>query len=212
MRALIVAPAWVGDMVMAHTLVQTLKALDADAEIHMAAPPATAPLGERMPGVCQVHELATNHRDLGWGERRRLGVALRRFGFDAAYVLPNSWKSALMPCWARIPRRIGWLGEARFGLLNNWRRLDAVRYPQMIERFMALAYPAGQSLSPPYPEPELTVDTANRNVLVERLGLATTAPVTVLCPGAEYGSAKRWPVAHFAALARQRLAAAMQSG
>ncbi len=207
MRALIVAPAWVGDMVMAHTLVQALKAEEADAEIHMAAPSATAPLGTRMPGVHRVHELAVAHGALGWRERRRLGRALRGVGFDAAYVLPNSFKSALMPCWAGIPRRIGWLGEARFGLLNDWRRLDRDRHPKMIERFMALAYPPGQGLPQPYPAPVLTVDGVNRDALVERFGLATAAPVVILCPGAEYGAAKRWPADHFAALARERLKA-----
>ena len=207
MKALIVAPAWVGDMVMAHTLVQALKAQDAAAEIHMVAPPVTAPLGERLPGVHQVHELAASHGELGWRHRRRLGLRLRGVDFDAAYVLPNSFKSALMPWWAGIPRRIGWLGEARFGLLNDWRRLDRDRHPKMIERFMALAHPPGQSLPQPYPCPELTVDAANRDALVERFGLATAEPVTVLCPGAEYGAAKRWPADYFAALARRRLKA-----
>ena len=207
MRALIIAPAWVGDMVMAHTLVQALEAQHPDAEIHLAAPPATAPLGARMAGVHRVHELAAPHGALGWGARRRLGLKLRRVGFDAAYVLPNSFKSALLPCWARIPRRVGWLGEARFGLLNDWRRLDRERHPKMIERFMALAYPPGQALPQPYPVPKLRVDAANRSALVARFGLVGDAPVTVLCPGAEYGAAKRWPVVHFAALAQERLKA-----
>ena len=209
MRALIIAPAWVGDMVMAHTLVQALQAQHRDAEIHLAAPPATAPLGGRMPGVHQVHVLDTAHGKLGWRKRRRLGLSLRRVGFEAAYVLPNSFKSALLPCWARIPRRIGWLGEARFGLLNDWRRLDPGRHRKMIERFMALAYPRGQCLPQPYPRPELRVDAANRDALVERFGLVTSGPVTVLCPGAEYGAAKRWPAEHFAALARERLQAGL---
>ena len=207
MKALIIAPAWVGDMVMAHTLVQALNKQDADAEIHLVAPPTTAPLGTRMPGVHQVHELAVAHGALGWRERRRLGLSLRRVGFDAAYVLPNSFKSALLPCWAGIPRRIGALGEARLGLLNDWRRLDRDRHPKMIERFMALAYPPGQTLPQPYPAPALRVDAANREALVERFDLATSEPVTALCPGAEYGAAKRWPAEHFAGLAQARLKA-----
>ena len=207
MKALILAPAWVGDMVMAHTLVQALRAQDADAEIHLAAPPATASLGVRMPGVRQVHELAVSRGAFGWRERRRLGLKLRRLGFDSAYVLPNSLKSALLPCWAGIPRRVGWLGEARFGLLNDWRRLDRERHPKMIERFMALGYPPGHPLPQPYPAPALRVDAANRDTLMVRLALSAAEPVTILCPGAEYGPAKRWPAAHFAALARRRLRA-----
>jgi len=207
MKALILAPAWVGDMVMAQALVQTLRAQDADGEIHLVAPPATAPLGTRLPGVRQVHELAASHGAWGWRERRRLGLRLRGLGFDAAYVLPNSFKSALVPCWAGIPRRVGWLGEARFGLLNDWRRLDPKCHPTMTERFIALGHPPGHPLPQPHPEPELRVDSVNRDGLIERLGLSAVAPVTILCPGAEYGPAKRWPVVHFAALAQQRLKA-----
>ena len=206
MKALIVAPAWVGDMVMAHALVQVLREQTADAEIHLLAPPVTAPLGRRMPGVAEVHELPIGHGELALWRRRRLGLALRSHGFDAAYVLPNSFKSALLPWWARIPRRIGWLGEARYGLLNDWRRLNPALHPRMVERFAALAYPPGASLAPS-PQPVLKVDAEQRAAVVSRLRLSTEKPVIALCPGAEFGPAKRWPAEHFAALAEAQIGA-----
>ena len=206
MNVLIVAPAWVGDMVMAHTLVQILSAGD-DATVVMLAPPATAPLAERLPGVTDVVVLDVGHGELGLSKRRAVAAVLRDRAFDVAYVLPNSFKSALVPYWARIPRRVGWRGEGRFGVLNDRRRLDEERYPLMIERFMALGHPVGVELSEPYPSPRLLVDEANRRAVVERLALSVDAPVAVLCPGAEYGEAKRWPERHFAVVANHLAAA-----
>lgn len=207
MKALIVAPAWVGDMVMAHSLVKLLRERQPACEIHLIAPPATAPLGSRMPEVAAVHELAVGHGELGWRQRRRLAAKIRDIGFQAAYVLPNSFKSALIPWWAGIPKRIAWHGEARYGLVNDRRRLDPGRYPRMIDRFTSLALPKGAPLPQRWPRPELEVDAGNRQSAVERLGLEPdrSRPVVALCPGAEYGEAKRWPAAHFAAVARERL-------
>ena len=207
MKVLLIAPAWVGDMVMAHSLVQTLMQRRPGVEIHAVAPPATAALGSRMPGVAAVHELPVAHGVLGWRERRRLGLKMRRYAFAAAYVLPNSFKSALVPWWAKVPKRIGWLGEGRVGLLNDWRRLNPKRHPLMVERFVALGHPPGARLRAPLPKPVLRVDVRNRAVLLGRLGLQTDAPIIALCPGAAFGPAKRWPAEHFAALARNRMQA-----
>ena len=202
------APAWVGDMVMAHTLVSLLvaEAGDADeAEGHLVAPPATASLARRMPGVAGVWTLEGGHGELGLGRRRALAQRLRALAFDRAIVLPNSFKSALLPFFARIPVRTGWQGEARYGVLNDRRRLDPERYPLMIERFMALALPEGAPLEKPYPLPRLEADGASAGRLAERFGLETGS-VTVLCPGAEFGPAKRWPPRHFATVARAEVA------
>ncbi|MGE0624986.1 MAG: lipopolysaccharide heptosyltransferase II [Pseudomonadales bacterium] len=208
MKILIVAPAWVGDMVMAHTLV-TVLSHNADAQIDMVAPPATAPLADRMPGVTKCFTLDAGHGELGLGKRRTLAALLAKEGYDQAIVLPNSFKSALLPFWARVPKRTGWHGEARFVLLNDRRRLEPERYPLMIERFMALALPAGAALPKPYPEPRLSADPDRGQALVRELGLATSG-ITVLCPGAEFGPAKRWPPGHYAAVARHEVARGRQ--
>jgi heptosyltransferase-2 len=200
MKILIVAPAWVGDMVMADCLVQLLRR--EQPEIHVLAPQATAPLAARMAGVARTHVLQVGHGELGLGRRRAMARELAGIGFDQAIVLPNTFKSALVPLWAGIARRTGWLGESRFGVLNDRRRLDADAYPLMIERFMALGLVAGAALPRPYPVPALAVDTDNRDALVASLGLDTGGGVVALCPGAEYGPAKRWPAAHYAVVAR----------
>ncbi len=142
-------------MVMAHALVQVLAASTPGAEIHMVAPPATAPLAARMPAVARSHVLAVGHGELGLGRRFSLARELRSLNFHQALVLPNTFKSALLPWWAGIPTRTGWHGESRYALLNDRRRLDETRYPLMIERFMALAYTPGAEMREPYRVPTL---------------------------------------------------------
>lgn len=206
MKVLLVAPAWVGDMVMADTLIQLLREQRPGVEIDIVAPPATAALAERLQGAARTWLLETGHGELTLGRRRRLGRVLRERGFEQAIVLPNTWKSALVPLWAKIPRRTGWHGESRFGVLNDRRVLDESRYPLMIERFMALGLESGAELPSAYPVPVLSVDKDNQQRLYHELGLQSGAKTLALCPGAEFGPAKRWPAAHYAALARKAMA------
>jgi heptosyltransferase-2 len=208
-KTLIIAPAWVGDMVMAHTLVQRLATLDQDLRLHVAAPKATAPLATRMREVDKVTILDFDHGELGFTRRWRLGRDFRGQHFEQAYVLPNSWKSALLPFFAKVPRRVGWRGEARYGLLNNLRRLDKEKYPLMIERYMALADSTGVLPAKPYPLPRLQVDADNAARCLDDLGLSRER-VTVICPGAEFGVAKKWPAKHYAEVAHALLAAGRQ--
>ena len=214
MKHLIVAPAWVGDMVMAHCLVQVLMAQDVDAQIHMSAPAATYPLAARMPGVAQSHYLPVVHDELGLRKRFAFAKQIRNHNFDRAYVLPNSFKSALVPWLADIPTRVGWHGEARYLLLNDRRKLDPKAYPLMIERFMALSLsrslPTQQALGNPYPMPQLLPDAQRAASLIDEHHLDTTQGVLVLCPGAEFGPAKRWPAPHYASVADAALEAGQQ--
>lgn len=140
------------------------------------------------------------HGEFNLGARRALGRRLRGSagGFARAYVLPNSWKSALIPFFAGIPRRIGYRGEARYLLLNERHRLDTVRHPQLVQRYAALAGPLPASLPPP----RLSSSIAQQQAARQALHLPRDATPVIFCPGAEYGPAKRWPAPHFAALAQ----------
>jgi len=204
MNILIIGPSWVGDMVMAQTLFVCLKRQHPDCQIDVLAPEWSRPLLERMPEVRAALSFPLGHGALELATRRRIGQQLRG-RYDQAILLPNSLKSALVPYFAGIPKRTGWRGELRFGLLNDIRRLDKARYPLMIERFMALAYAPGADLPKPYPEPRLAIDPASRDAALERFGLTLDRPVLALCPGAEFGEAKRWPAGHYAKVADARL-------
>jgi heptosyltransferase-2 len=189
-------------MVMAQSLFKVLKAQDADCAIDVLAPGWTRALLERMPEVRQAIDMPLGHGELKLRVRRRLGVALRAGHYQQAIVLPNSLKSALVPFWARIPRRTGYVGELRQWLLNDCRRLDTQRLAMTVQRFIALALPDGSELPEPLPVPVLGVDNENRHAALQRLDLdATRKPVLALCPGAEFGAAKKWPETYYAALA-----------
>jgi heptosyltransferase-2 len=205
MKILIVGPAWVGDMVIAHALVRALRAATPAARVHVLAPPATESLAQRMPGVDGTTVLPIGHGEFGWGARRRVGASLKQQRFDQAIVLPNTAKAALAPLFAGIPRRTGWRGEWRYGLLNDLRSLSEARYPRMVDRFVALGSDAGAALPADDFAPQLTADSRRADALIEALGIGTDGPVLALCPGAEYGPAKRWPAAHFAAVAAVHL-------
>ena len=197
---LVLAPAWLGDTVMIQPMLAEL--IKQNAIIDVLAPPATAPVLSRMPEVRQTITLPVGHGQFHWQVRRTLAQQIRQQHYDVAYVLPNSWKSALIPWLAKIPKRIGWRGEWRYGLLNEVRLLDKQKYPLMVERFLALAYPSRVSLPTITPTPKLVTTVSKQSDIRTKLALTLDKPVLALCPGAEYGPAKQWPAAHFASIAR----------
>jgi len=197
---LIIGPAWVGDMVMAQTLFKLLRADDSSLAIDVLAPAWSLPLLARMPEVRKGIAMPVGHGQLDLGVRWRLGQQLRAARYDQAILLPNSLKSALVPWLAQIPLRTGWRGEMRYGLLNDLRRLDKEKYPLMIQRFAALGLASEAPVPVDLPHPALTIDVAERARLLGQFKLADK-PFLALCPGAEFGPAKRWPEKHYAAVA-----------
>ena len=140
-KYLVVGPAWVGDMVMAQSLFKQLKKQTPDAIIDVLAPSWTAALLDFMPEVNKAIIVPCAHGEWGLMKRYRLGVSLRKNGYTHAIVLPNSFKSAWIPFFARVPTRTGWLGEIRWGFLNEVRILNKIKLPKMVQRFVALALP-----------------------------------------------------------------------
>jgi heptosyltransferase-2 len=190
-------------MVMAQALYKLLRQRNPAAEIHVVAPSWSLPVLARMPEVARGIELAVGHGELALGRRRALARALRSEGYARAIVLPRSLKAALVPWLARIPRRTGFRGEWRYGVLNDVRRLDE-RLDQTVKRFVAL----GQERDEPYADalpvqlrPRLVADAANLARLKAEHDLPVGAPLIILMPGAEYGPAKRWPAAYYGELA-----------
>ena len=201
MRILIVAPSWIGDAVLSQPLLMRLKTKAADAEITVLAPKWVIPVYGRMREVKTVIENPFGHGALQLAARRRLGKSLAREKFDHALVLPNTFKSALIPWFADVPLRSGFRGEKRGWILNDCRDLDERAMPTMAERFASLARQPDEPLPHPLPQPALQIDERHRAETLVRLNLNLDQPVVAFCPGAEYGPAKRWPARHFAALA-----------
>jgi heptosyltransferase-2 len=213
-KILIIGPAWVGDMVMAQTLFKLIKSQHPKMIIDVVAPKVTVALLPRMAEVNDAIELPVGHGELGLAKRYYLSRTLAQSHYDQAIVLPNSFKSAMVPFLAQIPVRTGWRGECRFGLLNDVRRLNRDQYPLMIQRFMSLGRERHAPVvsfdeSRPY-WPTLMSSADGQNKVKTKFQLTSDKPVLVLCPGAEYGEAKRWPAEYFAAVANEKMAEGYQ--
>lgn len=220
MKTLVLGPAWVGDMVMAQSLFKALSALsDHNILIDVLAPAYTLPLLQRMPEVRQALPMPSiQHGELGLGKRYRAGQSLRASQYDNVFVLQNSWKSALIPFFANIPKRTGWIGECRFGLLNDIRRLDKAVLTSMTSQYAALAYPKGeeykaQTISQDW-WPKLVVNLEDVQKTKDKFGIRINTdktraeanqPILALCPGTAFGTAKRWPEEYFAELANHMM-------
>lgn len=206
MNILIIGPSWVGDMMMSHSLYQTLKMEYPQCEIDVLAPNWCKPLLARMPEVRNALTMPIGHGAFNLAERYKIGKSLKN-KYDMAIVLPNSWKSALIPFFANIPVRRGWVGESRYFLLNDVRR-NKKAYPMMVERYAALGYEKGEIPSSVYldiPKPYLRVEPSavekTKEIFTALLAPTENRAAVGFCPGAEFGPAKRWPHYHYAKLA-----------
>lgn len=207
---LIVSPAWVGDLIMSQVLFKLLKQQNPKTVIDVLAPAWGRSLLIRMPEVNQIYEMPFTHGQFKLRQRWQLGRSLRSSYYTQAIVLPNSWKSALIPFAAKIPIRTGWLGEFRWGILNDIRLLDKSILPLMIQRFAALGLPANVTIPLELPKPKLELSQEKIFSTLAKFNLNNNKSILVLCPGAEYGPAKRWPTAYYGEVAKQKISEGWQ--
>src|SRR5690349_20211424 len=156
-RILVIAPNWIGDALMAQPLLARLREKSHDAPIDVVAPTWVAPVMRRMAEVDTVIEAPLRHGELALSARWRLGRELKSRGYERAVVLPNTWKSALVPFFAGVPSRVGYKGEARYGLLNQIHRNASAPMP---EHYARLADAPGAGVPASLPTPKLRVDGA----------------------------------------------------
>lgn len=208
---LIVGPSWVGDMIMAQSLFKFIKRQRRDCAIDVLAPEWSKALLQYMPEVRSVITSPFAHGELKLGERLKLGHSLKHNKYQQVIVLPNSWKAALPGFAAGIPRRTGYPGEMRYGLINDRRTLNRVNLVRTVDRFVNLGLlDDEQGLPENLPRPVLEVPASDREQLLLKYQLHKQQPILALCPGAEYGPAKRWPLESFAEVAKQKLSEGWQ--
>ncbi|MBV34383.1 MAG: lipopolysaccharide heptosyltransferase II [Rickettsiales bacterium] len=198
-KVLVIGPSWVGDMVMAQSLIINLKNKYKNSIIDVLVPQWASGVVERMPEVRQVITHSFKHKELSLYKRYTLGKNLRKYGYDQAYVLPKTIKSAIPAFAAKIPERIGYLGEHRYGLLNKIRTFDPTRLNQTVKRHAALAFDDKENLY--FPRPKLKSNISNQKSLLKKYSLRAGKVRIGLVPGAEYGEAKQWPLEYHSKLA-----------
>jgi len=199
---LIIPYMWIGDFVRCHTVVRLLRQRSPTAAIDVLTNSMVAPLLDYMPGVRKgiVADLPRNR--LALNQHRALAGRLRAESYGHALVMPRTWKAAVAPFLAGIPRRTGFVGEGRFGLINDL-RFGERGLPRMADRCAVLALAKDERAPPAWPLPELKVPAAECANWRQRLGHAAGGrPVIALAPGA-VGPSKRWPGASYAELSRR---------
>ena len=201
MKILVVGPSWVGDSVMAQTLYKRIKKELPSSQIDVISPHWSLALLERMPEVCKKIVSPFSHGETKLLERYRLGQGLKKENYDRAIVLTNSLKSSLIPYFARIGVRTGWLGEFRYGLINDIRSSKELKKSLMVEKFAALSlYEENYSIEN-LTFPELEIDFANQRKFLEEFSIDYSKNTMAICPGAEFGPSKRWPAEYYAEIA-----------
>lgn len=202
-KILIISPSWIGDCVMTQPLYRRLHELNPGATIDVFAPKWSMAVFERMPEVSEIIENPFGHGALRLKQRIQTGRVLGRRGYGQVIVLPGSLKSALIAAATGIKKRTGYVGESRYLLLNDIRRLDKQALPLMVDRYTALAHPTQADFNGHSDNPRFSIKEESRRAALQAHGLNTDKPVLAFCPGAEFGPAKRWPAHHFAELARR---------
>jgi len=202
---LVVPYMWIGDFVRCHSVVKVLRARFPKRPVDMLASTLCAPLTDYMPGVRQAIVVDLPRGRLALAQQAALAHRLKQESYGTALIMPRTWKSTLAPFWAGIPERTGFVGEARFFLLNDLRYGER-SLPRMVDRCGALALPPGAEIPANWPLPELKVRREEIDFWRAKRGLAAdNRPVVALSPGA-VGPSKRWPSSAYAALARRLLA------
>ena len=204
MKILIVGPSWIGDAVMAQSLYKIISR-DSDNKIEVLSPEWSKGILSRMKEVQNCIASPFLHGQLALKRRRALGISLQKSNYDQAIILTNSLKSSLIPYFAKIPKRTSWLGEYRYGLVNDIRKIVNKDSSLMIEQFSLLGPSKELIKKEDIPQPRLNVDCFNLEKLQVTFNIDKKKSSIGLCPGAEFGPAKRWPAKHYSKIAKEYL-------
>jgi heptosyltransferase-2 len=183
-KILIIAPAWIGDLVMSSVLIKALKN-NQNNSIDILVNSNLISLANLIPGIRKVIASETEHGKLSLIYRIKKGLSLRSEQYNECYILTNSFKSAIIPLIARIKKRISYLGEYRYGLINIIKQ-PIERNLGMVNRYLNLIDQKYSDVA----NPVFNINTNKESVFNK---FKFEGKYIVFCPDAEYGPAKRWP-------------------
>ena len=203
-RVLIIAPPMVGDMVMSQALLKLLKQQDPSCSIDIFSIATLHDLLKHMPEVDNYLTCPFKHGELQLLERFKVAKAIKEKMYTHAYIIPSSFKSAIIPFLANIPIRIGRLGESRYFVINNIRQAVTTKRTA-VKLLVSLGVSNDSDLPTPMPRPKLSLSQKHLEKTLNKLKIDTPRkPILTICPGAAFGKAKRWPTSHFAQIAKKK--------
>ena len=192
-KILIIAPAWIGDLIISASFIKALKK-NRDYSIDIIVNSNLLNLANLIPGIRKVIASETEHGRLSLIHRIKKGLSLRSEQYDECYILTNSYKSAIIPLIARIKKRISYLGEFRYGLINIIKQ-PIERNLGMVNRYLNLIDQKHTDTV----NPVLNIKTNKESIFKK---FKFDGKYIVFCPDAEYGPAKRWPTNKWLNLAK----------
>ena len=195
-KFLIIAPSWIGDLIISQSLIKYLKKEYQDCQIDIIVRPELVKLAKMMPEVQNIYSLDIEHKELGLIKRHILAKEIKKYSYSTSIILPNSFKSAIIPWLANVPLRVGYNRELRLFLLNK--KYSLIKHKDsMVNRYLKLADGSySDSIRPSLVINRDLADSIGRKYLINN-----SKKNIVLCPEAEYGSAKRWPTNKWVQLA-----------
>jgi len=194
---LVILPSWIGDTIMSQSLLLELKRIHNNCNIDVIARPYISELINLIPQINNKMFLDIKHGNLGLLDRLNLVKEIKKNQYTDAYILPNSFKSALVPWLAGIPNRIGYTTEFRQMLLTK--KYKYIKHERtMVERYLHLANCEYNSQI----QPKLKISTQYQRSILEKFRIKNNQKIVMLCPDAEFGNAKKWPVEHWLSLAK----------
>ena len=199
-KILIVSPSWIGDVILSQSLLISLKSqYNNKVKIDIYANSWVMDILRRMPEVDDIILNPFEHGKLSLIKRIIEGRKLKKYNYDQVFVLPNSFKSAMVSYFSGIKRRTGFIGEFRYLLINDRYKLNKSLLPLMVDRYNSLAYFGSKAKYVTFPK--LTVNKINQQILIEKFNIDINRKIVVFCPAAEFGPSKIWPCKYFAELA-----------
>ena len=188
-KFLIIAPSWIGDLIISQSLLKYLKKEYPNCQIDMIVRPELTNLVKMMPEVKNIYPLDIKHKEFGLIKRHILAKEIKKHLYSTSIILPNSFKSAIIPWLANIPVRIGYNRELRLFLLNK--KYSLIKHKDsMVNRYLKLADGSYSNVI----RPSLLINGDSSKLISRKYLINNSKKNIVLCPEAEYGSAKRWPI------------------
>jgi heptosyltransferase-2 len=194
-KILLRGPNWVGDAVLAIPAMKAIRNAYPQAEVTLLVRPWVAGVFSSAPFIDRVW---SEPRPGGLMDWIRLSGSIRAKGFDLALLFPNSFESAAMAFFGRVPQRVGYATDGRSWLLTQSIKPGGSKRHQ-IHYYLELASAVSASVEHPSIEIEASLEERSQaRKLLASAGIAADRKFLVLNPGAAYGSAKRWGEDRFA--------------